>query len=179
MPSKLHILKAVRYDRKCFHDSLNRTTVISGNEKLTEATVRKPVSSHSVNFPFRVILFRLLPFRLLYQKQRRKCTVITSGWWLALVMKSFYLSITVLIRSWVTTQSLWKNLTLIFFEALMYITITYNIIWKGDPLEIKHPHFENKRLLTESVHERYWTCDIANATTSRTSDSLPFQCWTT
>ena len=85
MPSKLHILKAVRYDRKCFHDSLNRTRVISGNEKLTEATVRKPVSSHSVDFPFRVLLFRLLPFRLLYQQTKAKehCNyiglVISSG----------------------------------------------------------------------------------------------------
>ena len=53
----------------------------------------------------------------------------------------------------------WKNLTHIFFEALLHITITYKINWKGDPLEIKHQHFENRRLLIKSVHERYWTCD--------------------
>ena len=65
MPSKLHILKTVRYDRNCFHDSLNRTAVISGNEKLTEATMRKPVSSHFVYFPFRLLPCHLLPFHLL------------------------------------------------------------------------------------------------------------------
>ena len=32
--SHAYILKAVRYDRKCFHDSLKRTAVILGNEKL-------------------------------------------------------------------------------------------------------------------------------------------------
>ena len=31
------------------------------------------------------------------------------------------------------------------------------IIWKGDPLEIQYPKFENSRLaLSESIHQRYW-----------------------
>ena len=72
MPNKLHILKAVRYDRKCFHHSLNRSAVISGNEKLTEATVRKPISCHFVCFAFHLVPFRLLPFRLLSQQTRAK-----------------------------------------------------------------------------------------------------------
>ena len=37
-----------------------------------------------------------------------------------------------------------KTLARIFFETI--ITNSYKIIWKGHPLEIKHPDFENRRL---------------------------------
>ena len=53
-PVNSYILKAVRYDRKCFHDSLKRTAVILGNEKLPWENRYHPTSSTSQ--------FRLLPF---------------------------------------------------------------------------------------------------------------------
>ena len=144
MPSKLHILKAVRYYRKCFHHSLNRSAVISGNEKLMEAIVRKPLSSYFVCFAFRLLPFRLLPFHLLSQQTKAKvhCSYIrleTNS-----VYEIILPLITVLIRSWVTMQSpngmkqpqiiisfwlsqksckynlFWNNLTCVFFKGLMH-----------------------------------------------------------
>ena len=62
-----------RYDRKCFHHSLNRSAVISGNGKITEATVRNTGTILFVCFAFRLLPFRLLPFpRLLSQQTKAK-----------------------------------------------------------------------------------------------------------
>ena len=74
-----------------------------------------------------------------------------------------------------------KTLVRIFFEALLHITIRYEIIWKGHPLEIKHPDFEDRRPLIElSLFMRDWTCDISNAPSSQARDTLfPLKCWTT
>ena len=55
-----------------FLSFLNRSAVISGNENLTEAAVRKPVSSHFVCFAFRLLPFHLLRFRLLSQQTKAK-----------------------------------------------------------------------------------------------------------
>ena len=144
MPSKLHILKAVRYDRKCFHHSLNRSAVISGNKKLMEATVRKPVLSHFVCFAFRLLPFRLLPFHLLSQQTKAKvhcgyirletscvCEIIlpltNSPNQILVTMQSpnRMKQTQIIISFWLSQKSckynlFWNNLTCIFFKGLMH-----------------------------------------------------------